>query len=352
MANGNFHRLMFPRGRNPAYWRTTPVLLACLWWALSACAPGQLGDFTPGLIKPEIYRSDDYIVYHLDRDIPPSQLALRFLGDNHRTWWIEAANPSSRFEKGEVVIIPLRWNNRGGLTPDGYQTVPVLCYHRFNDRCNSPLCMPADDFDRQMRYLYENGYHVISPEQLRAFLEYRQPLPPKSVWITMDDGYRSVYQVAYPILKKYGFTATLFIYTDFVGVSKTAITWDQLREMKADGFVIGSHTLSHSNLTEPQADESEEAFAARVRKELFESKRIIDAKLKQDTEVFAYPYGYHDHRAIEMAYKAGYRLAVSVKRGGNAFFINPLTVHRDQILKRDMTTFVSRLKTFKKLPLK
>ena len=331
---------------------TALVCLACALLALSACTPSQLADFTPEITKSKIYRSEDYIVYQLAQNMPPDQLARRFLGDNDRTWWVEAANPGIRFQKGDVVVIPLKWSNRGGLSPNGYQTIPVLCYHRFNATCGSPLCMPADDFDRQMRYLYENGYHVVSPNELRAFLEYRQPLPPKSVWITMDDGYRSVYQVAYPILKKYGFTATLFIYTDFVGVSKTAITWDQLREMKSDGFVIGSHTMSHSNLTEPQADESEKDFAARVRKELYESKRIIDAKLKQDTEVFAYPYGYHDHRAIELAQKAGYRLAVSVKRGGNAFFVNPLTIHRDQILKRDMTTFVSRLQTFNKLPLK
>jgi peptidoglycan/xylan/chitin deacetylase (PgdA/CDA1 family) len=212
--------------------------------------------------------------------------------------------------------------------------------------------MPAKTFERQMQYLKENGYHVITAEDLVAFLGYRQGLPQKSVLITMDDGYRSVYNIAYPILKKYGFKATLFIYTSFVGVSKMAITWDQLKEMQTNGFTIGSHTIYHSDLTNPKAGESEQEHIARLKEELNGSKKIIDHKLDQDTYFLAYPFGYYDQRSIQMAKEAGYKLAMSVKRGGNPFYANPFTLRRDQILEKDLKSFVSRLKTFNHLLLK
>jgi peptidoglycan/xylan/chitin deacetylase (PgdA/CDA1 family) len=203
-----------------------------------------------------------------------------------------------------------------------------------------------------MRYLKENGFHVISPDELLAFLENKQRLPKKSVMITMDDGYRSVYEVAYPILKKYEFTATLFIYTNFVGVSKMAITWDQLKEMKADGFSIGSHTIYHSDLTIPKDGETEADWMTRIHKELYGSKKIIDKKLRQETYLLAYPYGKYDQRSINIAKEAGYKIAMSVQRGGNAFFANPFFLQRDQILRKDMQTFISRLNTFKPMSLK
>jgi peptidoglycan/xylan/chitin deacetylase (PgdA/CDA1 family) len=212
--------------------------------------------------------------------------------------------------------------------------------------------MPASTFERQMRYLKENGYHVITAEELSDFLEYRRGLPRKSVLITMDDGYRSVYNIAYPILQKYGYKATVYVYTSFVGVSKMAITWNQLKEMKANGFSIGSHTINHSDLTQPKAGETEQAHLARVKEELFGSKKIIDRKLGQDTHFLAYPFGFYDQRSVHIARQAGYKYAMSVKRGGNPFFANPLTLRRDQILEKDMKTFISRLKTFKPLTLK
>jgi len=299
-----------------------------------------------------IYKSKDFIIYQLPADATPAELAERFLGDNHKSWLVEESNPGVDFNSGELVVIPLNNVNRGGLRRDGIQTIPILTYHRFSNDCSSPLCVRSSIFENQMKYLKENDFHIISPEQLLAFLEYKQGLPKKSVLITMDDGYRSVYEIAYPILKKYGFTATLFIYTNFVGVSNMAITWDQLKELKANGFSIGSHTISHSDLTMREEGETEADWMARIDKELFGSKQILDKKLDQDTISLAYPYGKYDQSSIKTARKAGYKIAMSVQRGGNPFFADPLYLRRDQILQKDMQAFISRLKTFKPMPLK
>ena len=302
--------------------------------------------------SPRVFRSDDYVIIQGLREHQTSAvLAKEFLGDEQKSWVIEDFNEDLSYGKGDTVVIPLKWKNKGGLTDDGFQVVPILCYHRFNDDCTNPMCMPRSAFERQMSYLHENGYRTISLEQLFSFLAYREAIPRKSVIITIDDGYRSVYDNAYPVLKKYGFTATLFIYTEFVGVSKNALGWDHLAEMKANGFEIGSHSVSHADLTKRREGEDDDAYRTRIKKELAVSKRTIDKKLQQNTAFFAYPYGRFNDLVIDLTKQAGYRSAVSVRRGSNPFFANPFVLKRDQILKRDLDKFVSRLNCFQELSL-
>jgi peptidoglycan/xylan/chitin deacetylase (PgdA/CDA1 family) len=158
--------------------------------------------------------------------------------------------------------------------------------------------------------------------------------------------------VGYPILKKFGFRATLFIYTDFINSCKNALTWKQLAIMKADGFEIGSHTVSHSDLTRQKEGEDAQTFMARIEKELGVSKQIIDKKLEQNTIFLAFPYGRCNQNVLEITRRLGYRAAVTVKKGSNPFFADSLTLKRTQILEGDMKTFISVLKSFQKLSLK
>jgi peptidoglycan/xylan/chitin deacetylase (PgdA/CDA1 family) len=306
----------------------------------------------PSLSRPDVYRSDERVLHRLKPGETPELLAEKYLGEARLAWMVEDANPKEAFLPDRFVVIPLVIPNRAGITDKGYQTVPILCYHRFATSCDSNLCMPAEVFEQQLRYLKENGYRVIGPEALAEFLDYRKPIPKNAVMISVDDGYRSVYDVAYPILKKYGFTATLFIYIDYVGVSSQAITWDQLRELKREGFYIGSHSVNHSDLSNQKKDEDGKAYLARLKKEIFLSKQIIDEKLGQDTLIFSYPFGRRNQTVASLAQQAGYKIAVTVDRGGNPFFADPYLIKRDQILKRDMDRFASRLKTFNYYPLK
>jgi len=211
------------------YWAITLLIIGGVFF-FSSCTTFSI------VRKPMLFRSEEYVIYRLKKKKTPAMLAEMFLGDKKRSWVIEDANENAAFKKGEVIVIPLKEKNKGGLTVNGFQVVPILSYHRFADNCDSPLCMPSRIFDQQMKYLKENGYTVISLGELHKFLKYRDSLPQKSVVISIDDGYRSVYNIAWPVLKKYDFRATLFIYTDFVGVSRNAITWDQLREMKKKRF--------------------------------------------------------------------------------------------------------------------
>jgi peptidoglycan/xylan/chitin deacetylase (PgdA/CDA1 family) len=304
------------------------------------------------LSQPDVYRSDEQVLHRLKPGETPEKLAKKYLGEARLAWMVEDANSKEAFLPNRFVVIPLVIKNRAGITDKGYQTVPILCYHRFAPTCDSPLCMPATIFEQQLRYLKENGYRVISPEALIEFLDYRKPIPKNSVMISVDDGYRSTYEVAYPILKKYGFTATLFIYIDYVGVSSQAITWNQLRELKREGFTIGSHSIAHSDLSKQKKDEDKKTYLARLKREIFRSKQIIDEKLDQDTLIFSYPFGRQNQTVVSLTQQAGYKMAVTVDRGSNPFFTNPYLIKRDQILKRDMDHFASRLKTFNYYPLK
>ena len=106
--------------------------------------------------------------------------------------------------------------NALGISARGYQTVPILCYHRVGARAN-PMIMPRETFAAQMEYLARNNSNVIRLADLPDFLSGKRPLPPRAVVITFDDGHVSSYQHAYPILRQHGFPATFFVYTDFLG---------------------------------------------------------------------------------------------------------------------------------------
>ncbi len=297
---------------------------------------------------PDMYQSDKYIIYRLQKKDTVAELAERFLGDKQRFWVIEDANREADFRKGEVIVIPLQQENIGGVEADGYQVVPILNYHHFASECDPPLCMSASAFDLQMKYLKENGYRSISMKELLTFLNYQSPLPRRSVVISIDDGYKSVYDIAVPVLTKYGFTATLFIYTDFVGASRNAMSWDQLRELKEAGFEVGSHTLSHADLTLQFEGEDDDTYISRIERELIVSKEIIDKELAQNTQSLAFPFGRYDARTLTISERAGYQIAASVKSGSNPFFADPLALRRNQILTDDLNTFISRVKSFEK----
>jgi peptidoglycan/xylan/chitin deacetylase (PgdA/CDA1 family) len=332
-------------------YRKHSISIILFWTALlllstSGC---KTLSFMANLVNKDVYhRSTDYVVYKLKPGDTTASVAQKFLGDASKSWMVEDAN--NNLTPDNWIVVPLKLPNIGGIYSNGVQKVPILCYHQFakvGNACSSPQCLPADIFERQMKYLKDNGYHVISPEQLIAFLEYRQSIPKKSVMITIDDGYRSAYTIAYPILKKYGYQATLFVYTGFIGISSKAITWKQLRELKSNGFSIGSHTMYHSDLSKQLDAESKEDYKKRLRREIKKSKQIIDKKLSQDTYLFAYPFGRLNRTVSKMTKQAGYKLAVTNGGQGNSFYTNPYHLSRNLVMEKDIKIFRKRLKIFR-----
>ena len=297
------------------------------------------------------YQSENYIVYKLMGSETPATLAERFLGGEKKAWVIEDENKEASFEKDQWIVIPLKDKNRGGLQPDGYKVVPILSYQDFAEECEAPRCTPRKIFIRQMNYLKENGYRVISLKELLGFLEYKHGIPEKSVVITVDDDYRSFYKIGYPILTEYGFTATVFISTNLMIRSNNRVTWEQLKKMKANGIEVGSACLSRTDLTKKKGKEKEKVYFKRIENELVRSKKIIDRKLKQKTIYLAFPYGGYNQRILQLSEGVGYKIGLSVRKGSNPFFADPLSLKRNRIIHRDMKRFIASLETFKKFSL-
>ena len=128
----------------------------------------------------------------------------------------------------------------------------MLCYHRFEDKPKDSLAIKPSDFEAHMQTLKDNGITVIPMADFLAWRRGEKGIPAKSAIVSIDDGYISGYSVAWPILKKFGYPFTMFIYTDYVkGGPKSggqSISWEQLAEMRDAGVDIQSHTVSHSSL--------------------------------------------------------------------------------------------------------
>ena len=169
----------------------------------------------------------------------------------------------------------------------------ILIYYKVNALPGNTLSTTPQMFSRQLRFLKEH-YTVISPEQLISVVDKGGTLPHRSVLLTFDDGYRDVYDNAYPLLKEMGLKAFIFPATDYIGTNipfphdkrlpmpNPALDWTQLRSMQ-DVFTVGSHTQSHRIMTSLPL--------AVAKKEIFASKALLEDKLGCAVRFFCYPKG-------------------------------------------------------------
>ena len=193
--------------------------------------------------------------------------------------------------------------------------VIVLCYHRFEDKPKDSLAIKPSEFEVQMQTLKDNGITVISMADFLAWRRGEKGIPPKSAIVSIDDGYISGYSVAWPILKKFGYPFTMFIYTDYVkGGPKSggqSISWEQLAEMRDAGVDIQSHTVSHSALN-ARKGKTEEQYRDWLKNEIAGSKETLEQKLGIQIKAFAYPYGLHNEAVRETVKQAGYEAGFTV----------------------------------------
>jgi len=196
--------------------------------------------------------------------------------------------------------------SRNGSNLINLKDVPVLNYHKV-DMLNHALSVSPQEFEEQMEYLYKNEYTTITPDQLMAYLKYGKQLPDKPIMITFDDGYLDNYSNAYPIMKKYGFTATIFLVTNLVGHDSRFMTWDQVREMQQNGIVFGSHTVNHKSLTS--------LTRVQIMDELTLSRDEIASQLGKSPKYFAYPTGTYNAEIEDIVRSVGYKAAFTIQYG-------------------------------------
>ena len=190
---------------------------------------------------------------------------------------------------------------------------------------------------------------MVRLADLAQFLEGRKALPKRSVVITIDDGYESVYRHAFPLLKRYGFAATLFVYTDFIGAGD-ALSWAQLQEMAASGLVdVQSHSKTHRNLIERTPQESDQRYRQNIDAEMRLPRELLEKHLPQAAVTqIAYPFGDANDIVLDSAARNRFGVGVTVIPGGNGFFAQPLMLRRTMIFgDLDLEGFKAKLQISK-----
>lgn len=214
-------------------------------------------------------------------------------------------------------------------------TATILCYHVIESPYDTEFSISREAFMQQMQYLAATGYNVISLDDLADFVAgKRKSLPENAVVITVDDGYRSVYDEMFPVMKKYRFPFTVFIYPKFIGQGSYALTWNQIREMAEEGALIESHTLSHSFLTRNrQRSLGEKSYSEWIESELVQSKEIIEKETGRTVRYLAYPYGDYNEDVARKTADAGYEAGLTCDFGPVRAASDPFRMKRVVIRK-------------------
>ncbi len=219
-----------------------------------------------------------------------------------------------------VVIFLLLLAGFAGFLRSKY-VVPVLMYHSVTpqgDPERNPLMVTPRTFEKQMRFLKQYRYNVMSLEATADLLKEGKRLPARLVAITFDDGYKDNYTYAFPILKKYGLPATIFIITQEIG-RPDRLSWDEINQMQASGIItFGSHCLGPEPLIKIKSE-------AEVKRQIFDSKKILEERLGSAVTMFSYPEGKFNDKIKQLVKDAGYKLAVATSPGkkysGNDVFL-------------------------------
>ena len=221
--------------------------------------------------------------------------------------------------------------------------LPVLLYHCIAERAENDYWISANEFAAQMAELKRKGYQSVTSHDVEGYLFGSKTLPPKPVMITFDDACRNLYTHAWPILKKNGFKADIFIFTDAIrndaGQRASVVQhrhgketlleymiWPEIREMAADGFAIGAHSKSHADMKKLDKQQ--------LKYEILYSKLRILAETGVAVTAFSYPFGsgFHRKEIHEELREAGFHIAFAA-HGGVADLgrSNPMEIPRIEI---------------------
>ena len=228
------------------------------------------------------------------------------------------------------------WAAGAAQAPTG---ATVLIYHHFGDDRYPTTNVSLDNFRQQMAYLLAHNYRVIPLAQLVRALADGHPLPQKAVVITIDDGYRSIYDRAWPILKAYGYPFTVFLYVE--GLEKgysNYLTWDQVKEMQAAGVDFQDHGYAHGRMANPPPALDEQGYRQWLSADLVRSGRTLLQRLGERPSFLAIPYGEYSRELLEEAQKLGYEAIFSQDPGAVGPETSPFLIPREPILGREWST--------------
>jgi len=224
----------------------------------------------------------------------------------------------------------------------GKFVVPILMYHAINDKpvAGRMLTVTVNTFERQMRFLKTHHYNVVALEALADLIAGKKPIPQKTVALTFDDGYKDNFTNAFPVLKKYGLPATMFIIINEVGRAQAdRLSWDEIKAMQSSGVIsFGSHTIGPDPLTKMKSEDE-------LRSQVFDSKRILEEKLGSKVGLFSYPEGTFNAHIKQLVRDAGYKLAVATNPGKTSSNTDLFAIKRIRISENSRNIFIFWIET-------
>jgi peptidoglycan/xylan/chitin deacetylase (PgdA/CDA1 family) len=217
-------------------------------------------------------------------------------------------------------------------------------YHSVNPgaRPENRLAVTPDTFERQMRFLEEHRYNVLPLEKITDLLKNKKRIPPRTLAIAFDDGYKDNYTYAFPVLKKYNFPATMFIIINEVGrINESGIhdrlSWDEIKIMRDSGIIdFGSHALGPEPLINLKSDEE-------IKRQIFDSKKVLEEKLGEPVVAFSYPEGRFSLKIRQLVIDAGYKVAVTTSPGRKFPDADVFALKRLRISSTSNNLFIFRL---------
>ena len=198
--------------------------------------------------------------------------------------------------------------------------VPILLYHEISSDDSTKEgsdSISLEHFERQMRYLYEHGYQCLSLVEYMRSAQQRTVIDQKAFVLTFDDGRIDFLTLAFPVLRRYGFSATMFVVIDYLErrnekPEAPLLTWAQVTDLARDGIVFGSHTCTHPHLRSLSSDQ--------IRYELSLSKQHLESRLNQEIVFLSYPFGESNDEIQKIASEVGYKAACGVTRGERGIY--------------------------------
>ena len=223
--------------------------------------------------------------------------------------------------------------------------IPALLYHKIDDppadaRLRGPYT-PSERFAKQMAFLKKRGIHFYTVSELAGYFREHGSFQPNGLAVTFDDGWKDNYEKAFPILRRYGIKATIFLVSSCVGeVSAKAVaegenarahlSRDEVVEMSEHGIEFGSHSVNHRLLHQLPIRE--------VKFEVEESKKQIESLVGKPCQAFSYPAGFFSEDIRRVVKQAGYQVAFSTIYGP-ASSLDLFALNRVEILRRDRFLF-------------
>jgi peptidoglycan/xylan/chitin deacetylase (PgdA/CDA1 family) len=246
-------------------------------------------------------------------------------------WFIETgmmnSTQSRRYLKIYMMVVLLLANIVGAGAALAADHASILMYHRFGETKYPTTNIRLEQFDAHLERLQNGDFTVWPLPRIVEYMQSGKPLPDRTVAITIDDAYLSVYEEAWPRLKALNMPFTLFVATQPIDANRYGyMTWDQIRELQSAGATIGSQTRTHPHMHQISIEQS--------KSEIAKSNARFIAELGMRPALFAYPYGEYDMQVVQAVKDAGFTAAFGqnsgIAHGYNGFYELPRFAMNEQ----------------------